>query len=339
MPTFSGSSDALTLAPTGQRAQSLVAVLTASAGDATPARRNPVVRARSARAPAAGLGNAALRQLLAAPRPDFRTTGDALRPSRAANATCWCRPRHAATASPARRLFWPIPSSQKARRSTPNLARPDDAGRLCERHQVVSPGEYSIRGGGRPLPDGLAPALPARSLRRRNRASRPSTSTRSAPLSRCRKSPAAGARFPLDDKGPRALPPALPRNIRGDPAKSVSTRIFPAAFPRPASSTGCRCSSTKRRRCSTTAEERAALCLHNDVPKPSVISGATRSRADMLSGEKTRPLLPPATFSQRRNLLHRRQTYAGWCSLKVVTARQPRSVSRRRPPRRRSAPS
>jgi hypothetical protein len=43
------------------------------------ARRDRLVRAEPARAPAAGLGNPALRQLLAAPGPDLRAPGDALR--------------------------------------------------------------------------------------------------------------------------------------------------------------------------------------------------------------------------------------------------------------------
>ena len=71
-----GSSDALALAGLAASRKPL-AVFTASAGDGQRlVQEIALLRARAARAPAAGLGDAALRQLLAAPGPDVRAARD-----------------------------------------------------------------------------------------------------------------------------------------------------------------------------------------------------------------------------------------------------------------------
>ena len=70
----------------------------------------------------------------------------------------------------------------------------------------------------------------------------------------------------MDEAARTALPRALARALRGRPDQARgSTRTSAPASPPPASSTTCRCSSTRPRRSSTTSARTATLALHGDV--------------------------------------------------------------------------
>jgi transcription-repair coupling factor (superfamily II helicase) len=153
----------------------------------------------------------------------------------AASATCcWCPPRRRSTASRRRPIWPPTPSfSSRARRSTPTVPRAADAGRLYARHQVVAPGEYSIRGG---LVDlfPMGSQLPYRLdlFDDESRASRPSTSTPAHALSGTREIRLLPAReFPLDDKGRTRFRQRFREVFEGDPARRGSTRTSRTASP------------------------------------------------------------------------------------------------------------
>ncbi len=157
--------------------------------------------------------------------------------------------------------------------------------------QVVRPGEYSgARRADRPVPDGLARAVPDRPVRRRDR-HHPHLRPRhpAQPVPGAGSAPAAGPRVPDGRRRPRALPQPLARTARGRPDQAAgSTRTWATASPPPASSTTCRCSSRKPPPCSTTW----APARHGGA--------ARRHRAGLpafLAGH--RPALPPGAGRPR----------------------------------------
>ena len=225
-----GSADALALAQLARAtaaagARSAVVCADALAG-AAPRRRDRVVRAGAARRAAARLGDAALRSLLAAPGPGVGAARDALPRSRAANATCVL----VAATTALYRL--PPPSYLAAFTFFLTQGETLDVDALRAQlalagythvTQVVSPGEFSVRGGLIDLfPMGSRAALPDRPLRQRHRdRSRRSTSTRSARSIRCRDVRLLPAReFPLDEAGRTRFRSRFREVFEGDPSKS-----------------------------------------------------------------------------------------------------------------------
>src|SRR5476649_2879953 len=127
-----------------------------------PARRNAMVRHRAAALPpAAGLGNATLRRLLAAPGPGLRTPGDTARNQQRPVRRDDRARHHGAGAHGAAVVFGGLhlllQAGRDAGRSAPEVAA--DAGRLyaCDAGDVA----WRIlraRRPARPVPDGLRPA-------------------------------------------------------------------------------------------------------------------------------------------------------------------------------------
>ena len=163
--------------------------------------------------------------------------------------------------------------------------------------QVVSPGEYSIRGG---LVDlyPMGSALPFRIDLFDDEIENIKTfdvdSQRTLyPVPEIRLLPAR--EFPLDDKGRAHFRQRFREVFEGDPARSpiykdISSGIAPAGieywlplfFDETATLFDY-------------LPTNAVLCLHNDVPEAiRAFWRDAQSRFDMLSGEQSRPLLPPA---------------------------------------------
>ena len=201
----------------------LTAIVTAQAADAQRLLDEiAVLCARPALRHVPGLGDPALRHLLAAPGPDQRTPGHlvahfAPRPGqrrRPGADSGGNRPVPAGAAGLPGRLHLPIQAAPEARRGAP--ARPADAGRLQPCQPGREPGR--IRGArqpDRPVPDGLAGALPGRPVRRRDRQHphlRPGQPAQ--PVSGARGPPAAGARISDGRRRPRAFSQPLARTAR-----------------------------------------------------------------------------------------------------------------------------
>jgi transcription-repair coupling factor (superfamily II helicase) len=229
-------------------------------------------------------------------------------------------------------------SSSRARSSTPTVPRPADAGRLCARdarcgaRRILDP-----RRPGRPLPDGLATALPPRPLRRRNREHQDLRRRHAAhALSGAGNPPAAGARVSRSTtRGARIFPPALSAKcFEGDPARRDLQGRLERHSRRPASNTGCRCSSRKRRRCSTTCPEHACSACTTTCPKRSAIL-ARRAVALRHALRRAQPAAAAAgrTLPGRRTFFIAAKPYARLVLTKAATARRaalpPLAVDRR----------
>ena len=121
--------------------------------------------------------------------------------------------------------------------------------------QVVSPGEYAVRGGLIDLfPMGSLVPYRVDLFGDESTASAPSTPTASAastPCPKCACCPAASFRW-TKTRAPRSAP-AGARRWKATRPRCACTRTSAPASPPPASSTTCRSSSTARRRSSTTS--------------------------------------------------------------------------------------
>ncbi len=296
-----GSSDALALAGVAASRKPL-AVFTASAGDGQRlVHEIALLRPRAARAPAAGLGNAALRQLLPAPGPGIRAARDAV-PDLAPGLRRHRRAGHHGAVPPAAGRVSRRPtasSSSRARRSRPEALRKQLilAG-YQHVTQVVSPGEFSFRGGLIDLfPMGSAAALPRRPARQRGRQHPHLRRGHAAlDLQGQGRAAAAGARVPHRRGRAHALPPELPREVRGRPVPQPALQGREQRRVRGGrSSTTCRCSSSTPR-CSPTICRRArwSACTATCTEAIESFWRDTRSRFDLLRGDRDRPLLPPA---------------------------------------------
>jgi transcription-repair coupling factor (superfamily II helicase) len=85
--------------------------------------------------------------------------------------------------------------------------------------------------------------------------------------------------------------------LEGDPTKSASTRTSARASPPPASSTTCRCSSTRRRPLRLPGAQ-ASLVLHGEVDEAlQRFWTDTRERHRFLQHDPERPILPPEACS------------------------------------------
>ena len=248
-------------------------------------RGDRVLRARAARAPAAGLGDPALRQLLAAPGPGIRAAGDAL-PDLAPG----LRRRHRAgdhrAATACRRSSSSPPtasSSSRARRiSAGGAAQAADARRLPARHPGGLAGRVQLpRRPDRSVPDGQRPALPHRPVRQRDR-QHPHLRRRhpALHLQGQRSAPAAGARVPHRRGRAHPLPPELPRKVRGRPVPQPALQgREQRRVRRRESSTTCRCSSTQPRWSPTTCRRTRWSACTATCRGDRERSGATPARA------------------------------------------------------------
>jgi hypothetical protein len=251
---------------------------------AAPGRRAAVLRARPARGALPRLGDAALRHLQPAPGPDLRAPGHAVahahqRRGRGAAAGHHRADAAGATVVPGRHHL-PLQAEDAARRGRAEGAA--DAGRLPARQ----PGGLARRVRGarradRPVPDGLAGALPRRPVRRRGRFDphlRPRQPAQ--PVPGARGAAAARPRVPDGRGGAHTLPRALAREARRRPDQAPHLQGHGRrASPPPASSTTCRCSSSRPPRSSTTWASRRSWCCTARWTRRCNASGPTRASA------------------------------------------------------------
>ena len=201
----------------------------------------------------------------------------------------WC-----AVAPPS---FWlPTPSSSNGRKRLDEAALKAQLTLAGYTHvsQVVSPGEYAVRGGLIDLfPDGLARVLPRRPVRRRGRFDPhldPDSQRSLYPVPEVRLLP--GREFPMDEE---AAPPSARwrEKLEGDPTKVRLYRTWPAASPPPASSTTCPLLRADRDIFDYLGEV-ATLALHGEVDEALMRFWAdTRERHRFLQHDKDKPILPP----------------------------------------------
>ena len=182
-----------------------------------------MVRARPPRRAAARLGDAALRQLLAAPRSRVGAARDALpdhdRRLRRRDRAGDDRPAAHRAAVVPRRLHVLHQAGDPPRRDA--AARPARDRRLQPRHpgrrarRILHP-----RRADRPLPDGERAPLPHRARRRRDRHAAHLRRRHAAHrVQGERGAPAAGARVPARRRGAEPLPRPVPRGVRGRPVE------------------------------------------------------------------------------------------------------------------------
>jgi len=163
--------------------------------------------------------------------------------------------------------------------------------------QVVSPGEYSIRGG---LVDlfPMGSVLPFRldlfddeieSIKTFD----VDTQRTLYPVPEVRLLPAR--EFPLDDKGRARFRQRFRELFEGDPAKSGIYKDVSNGIPSAGIEYWLPLFFEETATLFDYLPKDSVLCLHNDVPEAlRSFWRDTQSRYDMLSGEKSRPLLPPA---------------------------------------------
>nr|WP_275983278.1 transcription-repair coupling factor [Propionivibrio soli] len=163
--------------------------------------------------------------------------------------------------------------------------------------QVVSPGEYSIRGG---LVDlfPMGSALPFRldlfgdeieSIKTFD----VDTQRTLYPVPEIRLLPAR--EFPLDDKGRARFRQRFRERFEGDPAKSGIYKDISAGIPSAGIEYWLPLFFEETATLFDYLPPETVLCLHNDVPEAiRAFWNDARSRYDMLSGERSRPLLSPA---------------------------------------------
>jgi transcription-repair coupling factor (superfamily II helicase) len=163
--------------------------------------------------------------------------------------------------------------------------------------QVVSPGEYAVRGG-------LIDLFPMGSLQPYRvdlfddeidsiRTFDPDSQRSLYPVPEVRLLP--GREFPMDDAArARKFAAAGASCWRATPRAAASTRTWATAWPPRASSTTCRCSLTTRPRCSTTWATTPRWCCTATWRPPSSASGRTRASASACCrATQTAPSLPP----------------------------------------------
>ncbi len=115
------------------------------------------------------------------------------------------------------------------------------------------------------------------------------------PLPGARGAPAARPRVPARRGRAHRLPRALAREVRGRPDQArASTRTSAPASPPPASSTTCRCSSSRPATLFDYLGADAALVLHGEVDEAlERFWTDTRERHRFLQHDPERPMLPP----------------------------------------------
>ena len=287
---FAGSSDALALADLARRATAhkrMVAVVSAEPlRSAAPRRRDRRGSRRTfASRIAPGLGNAALRPLLAAPGPRVRAARDAVsRLARRMRRADRRRRRPRCIGSRRRRISPAFTFFLKQGETLDVDALRAQLALAGYSHvtQVVSPGEFSVRGG---LIDlfPMGSALPYRIDLFDNEIETiktfdVDTQRTLYPVPDVRLLPAR--EFPLDEAGPHALPQRFREVFEGDPSKSRAVqgreqrhrarrhRVLPAAV--------LRATATLRRL--PAARPRSSRCTAT-CAAPSSASGRTPSRA------------------------------------------------------------
>ncbi len=225
LPRPPGSADALLLARLAERERAATrptAIVTADChGRAAAARRTGLLRPGPALLPVSGLGNAALRQLLAAPGPDQRAAGHALAHLAGRGRRGDRAGHHRALPVGAALLPGPLhlPLQGQAAAGGSPAQGPAHPGRLQPRDPGGQPGRVRrARRPDRPVPHGLAGALSRRPVRRRDRFDphlRPRQPAQPVPGARS----AAAARPRVPDGRGRAgeIPPPLARAAGGRP--------------------------------------------------------------------------------------------------------------------------
>ena len=253
-----------------------------------------------ARRAAARLGNAALRPLLAAPGPRLAAAGDALPRRRAANATCSSSPRRPRSTGSRRRSYlaaFTFFLKQGTRLDVDALRAQLALAGYQHVTQVVSPGEFSVRGG---LIDlfPMGSALPYRldlfgddieSIKTFD----VDTQRTLYPVPDVRLLPAR--EFPHGRGGAHALPQPLPRGLRGRSVALAAVqgrqqrrrarrhRVLPAAVLR-------RDRDARRLPAARTPPSR---CVGDVAAAVERFWQDTDARYRLLRGDKARPLLPP----------------------------------------------
>jgi transcription-repair coupling factor (superfamily II helicase) len=163
--------------------------------------------------------------------------------------------------------------------------------------QVMSPGEFCVRGGvNRPLPHGQRGAVPPRPPRRRDRDDPHLRHGHAAlDLPGARRAHAAGARIPARRREPRALSASrFASASRAIPPRAASTRTSPTASRPRESRATCRSSSRPPRRSSTTCRRaRRSSCTATSPAAAEAFWKDLKSRYDLLRGDRDRPLLEP----------------------------------------------
>ena len=165
--------------------------------------------------------------------------------------------------------------SRRATRSS-SAGRTLDEGRLRSQltlagyqhvTQVMSPGEYSVRGGLIDLfPMGSRCPTGSTCSATTSKRSARSTSTPSARCIRCKEVRLLpGREFPMDEAARAAFRDRWRETFEGDPSKSAVYKDIGSGIPPPASSTTCRCSSTRPRRCSTIFRDDAVIVIVGDA--------------------------------------------------------------------------
>jgi transcription-repair coupling factor (superfamily II helicase) len=165
--------------------------------------------------------------------------------------------------------------------------------------QVVSPGEYAVRGGlidlfpmGSPVPyrvdlfDDEIDSI---------RTFDPDSQRSLYPVPEVRCCPGASSRWTR--RRASAFASAGARSSRATRPRAASTRTSARASPPPASSTTCRCSSTRRPALRLPGAQ-ASLVLHGEVDEAlQRFWTDTRERHRFLQHDPERPILPPEACS------------------------------------------
>ena len=282
---------------------------------AAAGRRDPVLRSVARGASAARLGDAAVRHAVAAsgpgvgaPRDAVSTEPAAIRNRRAgrlghqravsAVACAVCRrPYVLLQAGPDDRRR-AVARATGVRRLSARVAG-RRAGRVCDSRRID-----------RPVPDGLGAAVPARPVRRPARHdSRIRSGHAARAVSGARSPPAAGPRVSDRRSGAAGVSPSLARahRRRPEPLERLQGHRHRHCIGR-ASSTTCRCFSTRPRRCSTTCRPTTVLALHGPIEAAMArFWNETSERYRFLSRDVDAP--DPAAG---RSVSQRRRVFLAW---------------------------
>jgi transcription-repair coupling factor (superfamily II helicase) len=163
---------------------------------------------------------------------------------------------------------------------------------------VYEHGEFAVRGALIDLfPMGSNCPTASTCSTTKSRPCAPSTRRTSAPSTRSIRSPAAGARIPLQKEAVTRFKARFRERFDVDFRRCPIFQDLAAALPRPVSSTTCRCSSKKPRPCSTTCRRtpRCSRCRASN--RPPETSGTTCATA-MKSAAST----PPAAIAAGRTV-------------------------------------
>jgi hypothetical protein len=284
VPSLAGSSDALALAEiAGRNPGKLLAVITASAADAQRLLDEIPWFAPNLRVRLAGLGNAALRPFFTAPGPCLRAPGD-LWSTLQGQVDILLVPASTAVnrlAPPEFMAAYTFEFRKAQKLDAEKFRSQVTLAGYAHVTQVVSPGEYSIRGGlidlfpmGSQLPyrldlfDDEIESIKTFDV---------DTQRTVYPVPEVRLLPRANSRWTTRAARISARPSASAS--KATRPNRAFTRIFPPVSPAPASSTTCRCSSTRPPASST-------ICRRTPFSPPTAMrraplppSGTTPARA------------------------------------------------------------